>query len=55
AGLQLKYVLNTHCHYDHVNMTGSDVIKKLRHVRLLSSKESKAAADEFLGVWSAGG
>eukprot|EP00439_Symbiodinium_sp_Y106_P034898 s310_g4.t1 len=48
AGLQLKYVLNTHCHYDHVNMTGSDVIKKLRHVRLLSSKESKAAADEFL-------
>ena len=30
---------------------GSDVLRKLRDVRLLSSKESGAAADEQLGGW----
>eukprot|EP00913_Durusdinium_trenchii_P012136 g11398.t2 len=49
AGIHLKYVLNTHCHYEHMSITGSDAIRKLRgDVKLLSSKESGAAADEFL-------
>jgi len=49
AGINLKYVMNTHCHYDHMSITGSDALRKLRpELQLLSSKESKAEADEFL-------
>lgn len=49
AGINLKYVINTHCHYDHVSATGSDALRaRSSGLRLLSSKESGAAADEFL-------
>ncbi|CAJ1393852.1 unnamed protein product [Effrenium voratum] len=49
AGLCLKYALQTHCHYDHVSMTGSDMIKKLRaDVLLLCSAASGAKGDQFL-------
>jgi len=43
-GLKLKYVVNTHCHADHV--TGSGLIKrKLPGVRSVIAKDSGAKAD----------
>jgi len=46
-GLKLKYIVNTHCHADHV--TSGGLIKKLRPgVKTVISKDSGAAADIHL-------
>ena len=46
-GLHLKYVLNTHCHADHIT-SGSVVRKDLPHVQTVISKSSGAEADRHV-------
>jgi len=43
-GLHLKYVLNTHCHADHVT-SGGAIRKDCPHVQTIISKSSGAQAD----------
>ena len=43
-GLHLKYVLNTHCHADHIT-SGGMIRKDLPHVQTIISKSSGAEAD----------
>jgi sulfur dioxygenase len=48
-GFELKYVLNTHCHADH--LTSSGLIKrKFSNVKSIISKESGAEADILLNA-----
>jgi sulfur dioxygenase len=44
-GLQLKYVLNTHCHADHISSSGVIKERSVGEVTSIIAKESKAKAD----------
>ena len=46
-GLTLKYVINTHCHADHIT-SGSLIREALPEVKTIISKASGAKADEYI-------
>ena len=46
-GLALKYVINTHCHADHIT-SGSLIREALPEVKTIISKASGAKADEYI-------
>jgi len=46
-GLQLKYVLNTHCHADHVT-SGGAIRKEIPEVKTIISEASGAKADQHV-------